>query len=85
MQWADLRPSVCSQPRLDHPVFLDREAVAGQHLPHHVIGTVDLELDGFEPGLAGVGEPALDDMCNPVGSCVGQDDRVEDLSGRAIR
>ena len=42
-----------------------------------VIGTVDLEFDGSKPGLTGVSKPALDDMCHPVGSCVGHDDRVE--------
>ena len=77
MQRADLRSSVCGQPRLDQPVFLDREAVADQHLAQDVIGTVDLEADGFEPGLAGVSEPTLDDVGDPVGSCVGHDDRVE--------
>ena len=77
VQQADLWPSVCSQPRLDHPVFLDREAMAEQHLTHYVIGTVDLEFDGSKPALTGVSKPALDDMCNPVGSCVGHDDRVE--------
>ena len=77
VQRADLRSSVCSQPRLDQPLFLEREAMAEQHLTQNVIGTVDLELDGFEPGLTGVSKPALDDMCNPVGSCVGHEDRVE--------
>ena len=51
--------------------------MADQHLTQHVVGTVDLEFDGSEPGLTGVGKPALDDMGNPVGSCVGHDDRVE--------
>ena len=51
--------------------------MADQHLAQDVIGTVDLEADGVEPGLAGVSEPALDDVGNPVGSCVGHDDRVE--------
>ena len=77
VQRTDLWSSVCSQPRLDQPVFLDREAMAEQHLTHNVIGTVDLEFDGFKPGLTGMGKPALDDMCNPVGSCVGHEDRVE--------
>ena len=86
VQQADLSSSVCSQPRLDHghayrrdirPVFLDREAVADQHLTHNVIGTVDFEVDSSKPGLTGVSKPALDDMCNPVGSCVGHDDRGE--------
>ena len=77
VQRADRWSSVCGQPRLDQPVFLDREAMADQHLTQDVIGTVDLEADGFEPGLTGVREPALDDMGNPVGSCVGHDDRVE--------
>ena len=77
MQWADRWPGVCSQPTLDQPVFLDGEAMAEQHLTQNVIGTVDLEFDGFKPGRTGVSKPTLDDMCNPIGSCVGHDDRVE--------
>ena len=57
VQRADLRSSVCSQPRFDQPAFLDREAMADQHLAQDVIGTVDLEADGVEPGLAGVASP----------------------------
>ena len=49
VQRADRRSSVCGQPRLDQPVFLDREAMADQHLAQDVIGTVDLEADGFDP------------------------------------
>ena len=49
VQRADLWSSVCGQPRLDQPVFLDREAMADQHLTHDVIGTVDLEADRFDP------------------------------------
>ncbi len=51
--------------------------MAEQHLTQHVIGPVDLELDRGKPGLTGVGKPALDDVANPVGSCVGHDDRIE--------
>ena len=49
VQRADRWSSVCGQPRLDQPVLLDREAMADQHLTQDVIGTVDLEADGFEP------------------------------------
>ena len=51
LQRADPWPSVCSEPRLDRDqtFFLDGEAMAGQHLTHHVIGTVELELDGLNP------------------------------------
>ena len=65
VQRADLWSSVCSQPRFDQPVFLDREAMADQHLTQDVVGTVDLEADGFEPGLTGVSKPALDDVWRP--------------------
>jgi len=34
-------------------------------------------LDNLEPGLIGVAKPALDDVRNPIGSCLGQDNRVE--------
>ena len=77
VQRADLWPSGCAQPRLDHPVLLDRKATAGQHLTHHVIGAVNFEFDDFKAGFSGVSKPALDDLGNPVGSCVGNDDRVE--------
>jgi hypothetical protein len=49
VQRADRWSSVCSQPRLDQPVFFDREAMADQHLTQDIISTVDLEADGFEP------------------------------------
>jgi RNA polymerase sigma-70 factor (ECF subfamily) len=40
--------------------------MADQHLTQDVIGTVDLEADRFKPGLTGVSEPALHDMCSPA-------------------
>ncbi len=77
VQCADLRPSVCGQPRLHHPGFLDCEAMADQHVTLNVIGAVDLDVDGFEAGLTSVSKAALHDLRNPIGSCVGHDDRVE--------
>ena len=41
--------------------------MADQHVAQHIIGTVDLEADGVEPGFAGVRKPALHDMGNPFG------------------
>ena len=39
--------------------------MADQHVTYDVIGTVDLEADGIEPGLLGVSKPALHDMWRP--------------------
>jgi hypothetical protein len=71
---------VCSQPRIydrQRTVFFGREARADQYLTHNDIGTGDHEVDGSKPGLTGVRKSALDDMCNPVWSCVGHEDRIE--------
>ncbi len=48
-----------------------------QYVTQDVIGRVDLEAGDSEPGLTGASEPALHDVGDPVGSCVGHDDRVE--------
>ena len=77
VQPADLRSGIGRQPRLDQPVPLRREAMAGLHRTHHVVRPVDLELDGSEAALVGVREPAPDDVRNPLGRGVGHDDRVE--------
>lgn len=49
----------------------------GQHGTQNVVVLADLKLDGIKPRFTGVSKPALDDMCNHRGSCVGHHERVE--------
>lgn len=47
VEGADRWSSVCGQPRFDEPVVLGSEAMADQHRVQDVVGSVNLQADGF--------------------------------------
>lgn len=76
-QRADRRARVGGQPRLDQPALRDDEAMANQDAAQHVVGRIDLESDGTEPVLGGVGQPPLHHPGDQLGRRTGHEHRVE--------
>jgi hypothetical protein len=51
--------------------------MADQHVPHHLIGAIDLERHGLDAEPTRVSEPAPDDVGPPLGAGVGHHQGVE--------